>query len=126
MPYYFPNNAHSNGMCHMIDHVRTTCGMHAEKRAKVGLIPFRLELSSLLCLWQSASACFKQATLIMSEADYTGSEEESPLIYDSNNIDKDMDELINITRRTRKRDTSTAFSPVKEDDQKKACDHTPS
>lgn len=61
----------------------------------------------------------------MSEADYTGSEEESPLSYDSDNIDKDMDELITITRRTRKRDTSTAFSPVKEDD-RKACDHTPS
>ena len=62
----------------------------------------------------------------MSEADHTGSEEESPLSYDSDNIDKDMDELITITRRTRKRDTSTAFSPVKEDDRKKACDHTPS
>ena len=100
---------------------------HACRKArKVGLIPFRLELSSLLCLWQSASACFKQATLIMSEADYTGSEEESPLSYDSDNIDKNMDELINITRRTRKRNTSTAFSPVKEDDRKKACDHTPS
>ena len=70
---------------------------HAEKACKVGLISFRLELSSLLCLWQPASARFKQAMLIMSEADYTGSEEESPFSYDSDSIDKDIDKLINIT-----------------------------
>lgn len=59
----------------------------------------------------------------MSEADYMGFEEESPFSYDSNSIDKDIDELINITRRTRKRNTSTAS--VREGD-RKVCDHTPS
>ena len=60
----------------------------------------------------------------MSEADYTGSGEESPLSDDSDSIDKAVDKLVNIrARRTRKRDTSTAFSPVKDDDRKKACDH---
>ena len=72
-----------------------------------------------------------QAMLTMSEADYMGSEEESPFSYDSNSIEKDI-ELINISHqpsaisRTRKHDTLTAFSPVKEDDRKKACNHTPS
>ena len=59
----------------------------------------------------------------MSEADYRGSGEGIPLSDNSDSIDTAVDKLVNIrARQTRKRDTSTAFSPVK-DDRKKACDH---
>ena len=60
------------------------------------------------------------------KADCVGSEEESSFSDDQGDFEefhKDVAELVTIPRRRRKRDTSMAFSPVKEDDRKKSRDH---
>ena len=56
---------------------------------------------------------------VRSEEDSSFSDDQG----DSEDFDKDMAELITISRRRRKRDTSIAFSPAKEDDRKKSRDH---
>ena len=49
--------------------------------------------------------------------------EESSSSNDDEEIDRDLADLITLSRRGRKRDTAMAFSPVKEDDRKKSRDH---